>query len=1030
MLLSYGCSLPVYHNDASNKSINEFYNDLVELNHQYSDEPVNNRLIVKSKKNIPILGGAAIVEGYNDLHIVQFDDNNRAKEALAYYQNDDSIQYVEENFSLSTMDSTSFNYDNHLSWGSDSIGIDDYIDYMEEYNSLPEIVVGVIDTGIDLDHEFLQDRIIPTGFNSSSSGESSSEDDDNGHGSHVSGIIVDNTTSNVKIQGYKCLNENGSGSLSDVILAIYAATENGVNVINMSLGGPGNSSAMQEAVDFALANGITVCVAAGNSGQDASRYCPANANGVITVAAHDAYDKIPMWSNWGNIVDIIAPGESINSCWNDGSYKNASGTSMASPFAAAAASMILTTDKSLMPQHILQQLTDSAREINVDSQLEGKKALFIGVIDNYKERTPKPNFLTEPGIYENTVSVSLSCEDENASIYYTLNGERPNVNNSSVYNGPIQVEEHTTIRAFAVSPGKFKSLVVKGDYKIVSEDDESLFDIDENGVITAYHGNNLYLRIPEYIKGVLVKGLGDNLFKSSDLYYLVIPDSLETVGNYTFRWCNNLTEIDCKNVHSLGEYAFAACTNLEAVYFNGDFTVSKRTFSGCSSLTQIDLSKLLNAEDHSFYDCRNITSLNNSKLTEIKKSAFHYCENMLLVSLTNVTEIGEKSFKGCTFLETAEAPSLQEIGLAAFNNCQHLKEISFPNLTTMSGSSIFAHCCQVERVYLPSLQGSVTSTAFSGNYLLNDMNLGNVTKIENRAFENCMSLTEFVSYTTQEIGDEAFEDCQNLKTVYVPEVTTIGNQAFLNRSGTTLYDIEIMTLFAPKLVTAKDLPVTNSDTKIYLSDKLQSVITYGKEQEATIIAPLDSYAHSFAEDGISNSRYENHMQFVDSDTMVDAIGTHTDENGDAVFEFGWKNIEDVEQYASEIAYTAEGTTVGTTIGRPLEKDGVTYFQVIGENELRGCVDINGMVFRSASLTASENKSEPDNGCAHEWHIFYYIPAENDNIIVFHCSNCNEYYRVRFAEHLNDRDFPLLDLNDDGIVNAKDYAILLKTYISE
>ena len=365
-------------------SLDDFTEQLSEMNREYKDEPVSNRLIVKSKHDIPILDGVSIVEGYDDLHIVQFDNSASAKKALDYYNSNDLIEYAEADLTMTVTETSSdssqyINYDNHLSWGSEEIGIDDYIDYLGNVEELPEIVVGIIDTGIDLDHEFLKDRIISTECNASYSGDSNSEDDDNGHGTHVAGIVVDNTTTNVKIKGYKVLDKDGAGELSNVILAIDKAVEDKVNIINMSLGAYGECDLMTNSVNKAVRNGITVCVSAGNSGDNALQYMPAGIASCITVAAIGQNDTRPFWTNWGQGVDIIAPGMSINSSFLDNTYEVLSGTSMASPFVSAASAMLISKNPSYNCDEVLSILEENSRDFdfkyNLDGRFNGKSVL-------------------------------------------------------------------------------------------------------------------------------------------------------------------------------------------------------------------------------------------------------------------------------------------------------------------------------------------------------------------------------------------------------------------------------------------------------------------------------------------------------------------------------------------------------------------------------------------------------------------------------------------------------------------------------
>ncbi|MBC7338959.1 MAG: S8 family serine peptidase [Firmicutes bacterium] len=133
------------------------------------------------------------------------------------------------------------------------------------------------------------------------------------------------------LYGVKVLDRSGSGYYPDIIEGIQWCTDNGMQVINMSLGGPTDSPALHDAIIAACNRGITVVCAAGNEGpgEDTVVY-PARYPEVITVAATAADDSVPDFSSRGPEVDNAAPGVSILSTWKGGGYATASGTSMAS----------------------------------------------------------------------------------------------------------------------------------------------------------------------------------------------------------------------------------------------------------------------------------------------------------------------------------------------------------------------------------------------------------------------------------------------------------------------------------------------------------------------------------------------------------------------------------------------------------------------------------------------------------------------------------------------------------------------------
>lgn len=211
------------------------------------------------------------------------------------------------------------------------------------------IVVAVLDTGVDGSHPDLQGKVLP-GHNVFSGGANAG--DDNGHGTAVAGLIAANTDNRTGIAGLcwgcrilpvKVLDANGGGNDATVAAGIRWAADNGARVINMSLGGAGESETLREAVEYAAAKGIVLVAASGNEREAGNPVSyPAAYSQVIAVGATGNADTITGFSNTGDYLDIAAPGVGLWTTLPDGRYGPPNGTSFSSPYVAGAAALVLT----------------------------------------------------------------------------------------------------------------------------------------------------------------------------------------------------------------------------------------------------------------------------------------------------------------------------------------------------------------------------------------------------------------------------------------------------------------------------------------------------------------------------------------------------------------------------------------------------------------------------------------------------------------------------------------------------------------
>jgi subtilisin family serine protease len=222
----------------------------------------------------------------------------------------------------------------------------------------------VIDTGIRPDHVEFAGRLLP-GATAVADGNGTA--DCNGHGTHVAGTVGGSTwgvAKGVALVPVRVLDCAGSGSTSGIIAGVdWVAGQTALRpaVANLSLGG-GKSLAVNSSVAGAVAKGVTMVVAAGNSNADACNVSPASEPSALTVGATTSTDARASYSNFGGCLDLFAPGSSITSAWFTGSaaVNTISGTSMAAPHVAGAAALVLAADPTATPARVASAITGTA----------------------------------------------------------------------------------------------------------------------------------------------------------------------------------------------------------------------------------------------------------------------------------------------------------------------------------------------------------------------------------------------------------------------------------------------------------------------------------------------------------------------------------------------------------------------------------------------------------------------------------------------------------------------------------------------
>lgn len=276
-------------------------------------------------------------------------------------------------------------------WAMRVLNMDDYYRALASQQPVKTAKIAILDTGVDGRHEDIKDNYFSIN--------NKYDNDPMGHGTHCAGIAAGTTNNNigigslagkgsqpfVKVTSIKVLNSAGMGTQKSIIAGILEATDEGADVISLSLGGPSNNGrqkAYSQAVKYALNKGAIVVAAAGNSNMDAFDYAPANATGMITVSALDENLLRASFSNKVNRLKrgIAAPGVGIYSTTPNSTYKKFSGTSMACPFVAGLLGVMKSIDPELDAATAYNILHTTGRDVQ-DGSVTGRVVQPAAAID-------------------------------------------------------------------------------------------------------------------------------------------------------------------------------------------------------------------------------------------------------------------------------------------------------------------------------------------------------------------------------------------------------------------------------------------------------------------------------------------------------------------------------------------------------------------------------------------------------------------------------------------------------------------------
>lgn len=652
---------------------------------QDDDKTIYTRLIVKANDIINEYGAVDSVYGFG-YAFLQYADKKTAEEAKAQYEN---LGYTVDYASVITPCSTniSFSLPQYENWGdewayeeTDALATVDYYKLKVKSN----IEIAIVDSGINYNHELFKNRVVRTNvdFSAEATGD---EMDKYSHGTMVAGAIVNSTPSNVKLSVYKVFDKNGDATSSEFLSALeyIKQSSNKPDIINCSfVSRSGLGTVIDELVDM----GITVVAGAGNDSVEVYQQ-PAIFDSTITVAATDYYGKPCSFSNYGEQVDISAPGKYVYTAdmSSTTAYTFANGTSLAAPIVSAAAAIVLMEHNNYTPEQVKQELIETSIPFKKGDfyNIYGAGIVnFSNIISGTRCKDVTANY--ESGVYHDDINVELKCANTLVDIYYTTDGTLPAETNGTKYSEPIQISESTKIivSAYARAGTPFRGKFTTLDYYIL-EDGESEFVIDDSGTIKAYLRNETNLVVPGTVNGVTPLSIGEKCFRDSNIESIVLPETVNNLLSHSFYGCDKLSNINLANIKHIGKKALSGCSSLtQDVKLSSAEYIDERGLAD-TYFNSIKLPSCTQIGDSAFMSCMAEDVILNSATT-IGNYAFQNCINLKNLYVTKLTGFGDNSLLGCTSLEFNFAPKLTGISFAIPNDItlycsDKLKGVSFPS---------------------------------------------------------------------------------------------------------------------------------------------------------------------------------------------------------------------------------------------------------------------------------------------------------------------------------------------------------------
>lgn len=681
------------------------------------------RLIVRSEKAIDWFGAEDCAMFDESTYILQYSNPKLAEDAYNNYNSLDYVEFVEAdsvfetckisgqfqniNYNPDNSDFDTYDINNYMEKPYPNTKVTEAKQYMLDNKTAcaNEVRVAIVDTGVDMNHEAIKGRFAG-GYDFVKGGKNQGGIDDFGHGTAVAGVIVDETTPNVKIVSYKVGDKDRELSTSLITLAMKRAITENIDVINMSFGSLSSSNFLASIIQEAHDKNILMISVAGNDGLDIdkNRYYPACDRHVIAVGAVGAANYIANYSNYGSDVMVYAFGYPITACScnvnTTNKYIKVSGTSFACPVISAEAAMIRAMYPNESADEIMGRICQGTEKPVLDIRAEKgeqtnlNNAYLVNFFNSLAMETPTDVYSAIPEILIDRISwdaykITFKSTDEKAKYTYNITTDSSSYTEMQsgdsficTYDSRLDKSLRRYIEVYAQSEKKLRS-DCKTDMFIFGYSNNGFY-CDDNGVIKCYEpyeydGDPMNPVVPEMIETVIPTAIErrGKYFTGKEKYEfesITCPESIKKIGGLNS--LKSLKSVVAPGVVSIENSAFYNCPNLSYVEFGDVVELGFCAFLECVSLKDFSCNFLVESVPYECFENCGIESVYMPNCKYIGSMAFADCENLKKADFPVCRETDNRVFLNCHNLEYVNMPCVEKLGLRAFSNTTNLERVN------------------------------------------------------------------------------------------------------------------------------------------------------------------------------------------------------------------------------------------------------------------------------------------------------------------------------------------------------------------